>query len=88
MKRIIVILLLALGGCSDPHTRLESTEVIDGEVSAVQRGVRVTYNSTLPRIWVQSAKETIKVTLPMSYNDRWKVGDSVLLIIQTYTEVK
>jgi len=54
-------------------------------VSAIQQGHRGR-SSVLPKIWVQNDKKTIEVSIPFAYENKWKVGDSCLLIIEKYKE--
>lgn len=37
-------------------------------------------------IWVQNDKSTRAIGIPFEYENRWKVGDSCLLIILKYKE--
>ncbi len=79
----IIMFGLLFSSCGGDMQRFD-TEVIQGKVSAKERGVVGYKHSTPLRIWVQSAKETRCVILPIEYNDRWNVGDSVILIIEKY----
>jgi hypothetical protein len=63
--------------------KLTEQEIIDGKVSEIDEGY-VGRIATLPRIWVQTPKQTRCVVIPFEYKNRWKVGDSCLLIIETY----
>jgi hypothetical protein len=89
MKKISLLLLLSgiLFSCSDSNLKYVSQEVVYGKVSATESG-HIGRFSTLPIIWVQTAKQTKEVTIPFEYDGKWKVGDSCLLIIQKYKEVK
>jgi hypothetical protein len=85
MNKILIIIITALFiSCNEKYTYI-GQEIIDGKVSAIELGHpgRVT---TLPKIYVQDNKKTVSVNIPFSYEDRWKVGDSCLLIIEKYKE--
>lgn len=86
MKILYIILLsLLLISCTDTKYTYIGQEIIDGKVSAVKAGRtgRFGYN---PKIWVQNATNTQEVEIPFEYKNRWKVGDSCLLIIEKYKE--
>jgi hypothetical protein len=74
--------------CSTPKYELIETEIIDGKVSAIKPGDDGRYgvSPTLPKIWVQNATNTVQVSVPFEYEDRWQVGDDCLLIIEKYKE--
>lgn len=84
---IIIISLLTLS-CTQPKYKQIGQEIIDGKVSAIQNGVIGSRNSTHPKIWVQTTTTTKEVEIPFAYDGRWKVGDSCLLIIEKYKEIK
>lgn len=91
MNKIITLLFLALiTSCSDDNLIFIEQEIIDGKVSAVskgsQRGPRLP--DMLPKIWVQTPTQTREVEIPFAYENKWKVGDSCLLIIEKYKEVE
>jgi hypothetical protein len=89
MKNIhILILALLFVSCTEPKYTHIGQEIIDGRVSALKRGKGATYGSPayLPKIWVQNATETKEVQIPFEYRNKWKVGDSCLLIIEKYRE--
>lgn len=71
--------------CNQKYTHI-GQEIIDGKVSAIEPGYWSYRNSTLPKIYVQDDKKTVSVSIPFSYENRWKVGDSCLLIIEKYKE--
>ena len=88
MKNIYVLLIsLLVISCTQPKYEHIGQEIIDGKVSATAEGHsgRV---ATSPKIWVQNATETKEVEIPFKYEGRWKVGDSCLLIIEKYKEIK
>ena len=84
MNKILILTMLLLFSCGQPKYTHIGQEVIDGKVSAVQKGERGGY--TYPKIWVQNATQTVEVTIPFEFDGRWKVGDSCLLIIEKYRE--
>lgn len=88
MKNIHILLFsLLLVSCTTPKYEHIGQEIIDGKVSAIKIGARGRVAS-LPKIWVQNATETKGVEIPFAYEGRWKVGDSCLLIIEKYKEIK
>jgi hypothetical protein len=87
MKNIHVLLLITFLfiSCEQPKYTHIGEEIIDGKVSAIKNGYRGRYGR-LPKIWVQTPTTTKEVEIPFAYEDRWKVGDSCLLIIEKYKE--
>lgn len=92
MKRILVMLtLILIVGCSSNESyKLASQEIIEGVVSKTYSGMkggygRPTYN---PKVWVQTPESTTPIELPFSHGEKWKVGDSITIIIQKYTTQK
>lgn len=89
MKNIHILILMLLSiSCQEPKNTHIGQEIIDGKVSAIQKGALSPYNRVLrfPKIWVQTSTKTTEVEIPMEYNNRWKIGDSCLLIIEKYKE--
>lgn len=87
MKKLLLALLL-LSSCNDDKLKYIGQEVVDGKVSAIQTGTRMARYQRYPAIWVQTPTKTEKVIIPFEYDGRWKVGDTCLLIIEKYKEVK
>lgn len=81
-----LFLSIFLLSCSD-NLQYIGMEVIDGKISATQSGHTGRYSS-LPKIWVQSSKQTREVSIPFEYEGRWKVGDTCLLIIEKYQDLR
>ncbi len=89
MKKLILTLsVLSLFSCENSE-KLEfvNQEIVDGKVSAIMEGRSSARFSSNPKIWVQNATNTQEVEIPFEYENRWKVGDSCLLIIKRYKEV-
>ena len=86
-KNYLLITGLILLSCEQPKYEYIGQEIIDGKVSAIQNSSpgRVTIP---PKIWVQTPTTTKEVKIPFTYEGRWKVGDSCLLIIQKYEIIK
>lgn len=84
------MLLTLLLSCSDDNLIFIEQEIIDGKVSAVSKGRQggPNWSTILPKIWVQTPTQTREVEIPFAYENKWKVGDSCLLIIEKYKEVK
>jgi hypothetical protein len=88
MKKIfLTTLMLLLISCQTPKYKYIGQEVVDGKVSATAEGHsgRV---ATSPKIWIQTPTTTREVAIPFEYEGRWNVGDSCLLIIEKYEEIK
>jgi hypothetical protein len=85
MKKVFLVLVLYTIISSCTHSKYEyiGQEIIDGKVSATATGSPA-YS---PKIWVQNATKTQEVEIPFQYENRWKVGDSCLLIIEKYKEI-
>jgi hypothetical protein len=84
----LIIILLTITSCSNFKYTEISTEIIDGKVSAIETG-RNNYPISrfrLPAIYVQNSKQTVRVEIPFEYENKWKVGDSCLLIVKKYKE--
>jgi hypothetical protein len=86
MKKLLLLLIPFLLSCEGELSYI-GQEIIDGKISAVKEGHRGR-NGVLPKIWVQSPTATKEVDIPFAYEDRWKVGDTCLLIIEKYKENK
>tara|TARA_R110000868_G_scaffold14426_4_gene67185 strand:+ start:12438 stop:12719 length:282 start_codon:yes stop_codon:yes gene_type:complete len=89
MKNIhILILALLFVSCTEPKYTHIGQEIINGKVSATKKGKKGGYGhpAELPIIWVQNSTTTQEVEIPFEYENRWKVGDSCLLIIEKYKE--
>jgi hypothetical protein len=86
MKSIKFIVLFILFSCSEPKYDLIEQEIIDGKISHTEEGRPGSYGipARLPKIWVQTSKETRELQIPFAYENRWKTGDSCLLIIEKY----
>jgi hypothetical protein len=81
MKNIYILFLAILFiSCEEPKYAYIGQEIIDGKVSKIDT------NSTPYFIWVQTPTETRRIIIPCEYRNRWKVGDSCLLIIEKYKE--
>ena len=86
MKNIHILLIAILfTSCTPPKYEHIGQEIIDGKVSALSTG-HTGRHTVLPKIWVQSAKQIKEVSIPFEYENKWKVGDSCLLIIEKYKE--
>lgn len=86
MKKLLLLLIPFLFSCEGELSYI-GQEIVDGKISAINKGHHGRY-STLPEIYVQSPTATKKVRVPFVYEDRWKVGDTCLLIIEKYKENK
>lgn len=87
---ITTILISLLSSCTEPKYKHIGQEIIDGKVSAIENGIKggLYQSIILPKIYVQNATQTKEVNIPFEYEGKWKVGDSCLLIIEKYEEVK
>lgn len=90
MKKIfLTTLMLLLISCQTPKYKYIGQEVVDGKVSAIERSYRIGRGSkSNPKIWIQTPTTTREVSIPFEYEGRWKVGDSCLLIVEKYAEIK
>jgi hypothetical protein len=86
MKKLLLSLIPFLFSCEGELSYI-GQEIIDGKISAVKEGSSGRTGS-LPKIWVQTPTSTRKVDIPFEYENRWKVGDTCLLIIEKYKENK
>jgi hypothetical protein len=88
MKRLLILAFVVLSSCNDGNLEYIGQDIIDGKVSATEKGVHFSRGSgTYPMIWVQTPTETRAVEIPFQYEGKWKVGDSCLLIIEKYKEI-
>ena len=87
MKNILIILLLILSSCNDEYKHI-GQEIIDGKISFIEPGHMGMRTSVNPRVFIQTDKTTKAVSIPFEYENRWKVGDSCLLIIEKYEKIK
>lgn len=87
MKKILLALLIFCS-CSNAKYEKIGQEILDGKVSASKEGYSAPHGiSRLPKIWVQTETQTVEVNIPFELENRWKVGDNCLLIIEKYKEV-
>ena len=86
MKKLLLLLIPFILSCEGELSYI-GQEIIDGKISAVKEGSSGRTGS-LPKIWVQTPTSTKKVDIPFEYENRWKVGDTCLLIIEKYKENK
>jgi hypothetical protein len=90
MKNIfLTTLILLFISCQEPKYKYIGQEVVDGKVSATKASEQLGRGAELnPKIWIQTPTTTREVSIPFEYEGRWKVGDSCLLIVQKYAEIK
>jgi len=93
MKNLIVlIILIFIAGCSSSSCdkNLENVSVVEGVISAIDVGNKsmygVPYRPTV--LYIQTAKQTTKVEIPLESSDNWRVGDYTVLVVQKYNVVK
>ena len=87
MKTLFLISILSLCSCSDSNLELISTEVVKGKVSEVKVG----WNSLrgpgeMSKIYIQNPTYTKCVEIPVGEEQKYKVGDTAILVIQKYKE--
>lgn len=82
MKKLILLLSIALISCTESEYQKIGVEIIDGRVSSMEKENGRYHNSYY--IWVQSPKETKIIQIPEEYANRWKVGDNIVVIIEKY----
>lgn len=83
LKTLLFSLLLV--SCTKTEYTKIGQEIIDGKVSAIQEG-HIGITPVEPVIWVQTPTKTVAVEIPFEYEDKWKVGDDCLIIIEKYRE--
>lgn len=84
MKKIILISLsLFLLNCNTNNYKLEEEEFIEGKISAIEKG-RIGRFGYKPKIYIQNPTRTKRIEIPYEYEDKWKVGDTCILIIKNY----
>jgi hypothetical protein len=81
-----LIIGLLIISCTQPKYEHIGQEIIDGKASAVREGHIGRGHSQNPTLWIQNDKTTQEINIPFEYENKWKVGDSCLLIIQKYKE--
>jgi hypothetical protein len=87
MKKLLLLLFPFLLSCEGELSYI-GQEIVDGKISAVKKGVAGDFGRHRSTIWVQTPTSTRKVDIPFEYENRWKVGDTCLLIIEKYKENK
>lgn len=92
MKKLFLILLtgLFLQSCSDKPMEHIGTDFIEGTVSHIEPfkpgGYGIIGHNTI--LYVQSPTQTISIDLPLRLADRWKVGDTIIVITQKYKVIE
>ena len=82
MKKLILLLSIALTSCTESEYQKIGGEIIDGRVSATE--TQRAWKTDYCYIWVQTPKETKQIEIPEEYAKRWQVGDSITVIIEKY----
>jgi hypothetical protein len=77
----IVMLILLLNSCSFDYQVID-TKVVRGVISAKDEG-RIGRSPSLPKFYVQSAKETIVIDIPFAEENLFKVGDTICVVVKT-----
>lgn len=86
MKKLLLFVLVLIGCNNDYH--VVNTSVIKGIVSAKEEGYSSGRTITLPKIYVQNSKKTISIDIPFANKNDYKVGDSIIVIIQQIEKLK
>jgi len=79
----IAALFVLLASCGSEDLTFDSQEIIQGKISATKKGYWGE-STEYPKIWVQTPTQTKEVSIPFEYENKWKVGDTCLLIVQKY----
>ena len=89
MKYLTLTTLIFLFlSCNQEYHQL-SCDTIEGKISAIDTGWSGGRTSTPTTFYVQSTKETKKFySYKLSLIEKYKVGDSIILIIQTVEKIK
>lgn len=85
MKKLLLFVLVLIGCNNDYH--VVDISVVKGIVSAKEEGHRGRA-VTLPKIYVQNSKKTIPIDIPFANENDYKVGDSIIVIIQQIEKLK
>lgn len=89
MKKLITILLLLILSSCNLDYEIISTEVINGKISAIDSGYIGSRISRPTRYWIQTSRTTKWVDIhELKYEKIFKVGDSVILMVQKVKEIK
>lgn len=87
MKKLLIALSMLVIGCSEPDYTVVNTNVVKGIISAKDKG-HIGRISELPTIYVQNDKSTIKINIPFANENDFKVGDTIMTIIQQVEKAK
>jgi hypothetical protein len=87
MKKLIVILSVFLLFSCNSEYEVVNTKIVKGRVSAIEKGYGGK-DPSLPKIYVQDNKQTIKINIPFANEHDYKVGDSINVIIQQVEQFK
>ena len=90
MKRLLLLIFtFVIISCDNSKYKYLGQDVVDGKVSSIQPatyGYRGAYQNAI--MWVQDDRSTRKVIIPQEFENKWKVGDNCLLIIEKYAIVE
>lgn len=88
MIRFTVLLVIAmlLSACDTEYQPFE-TQVLKGIVSDKKTGRPGRFQQR-PKVYIQTSKKTVAVEIPFANEYDFKVGDSIILVVQTIVKKK
>lgn len=87
MKKLIILISAILISSCGREYKIVNTEIIKGKISAKEEGSTGRF-ATAPIIYIQDSKNTKSISIDYKSENYFKVGDSVLFILQQVEEIK
>lgn len=85
-KLIILISAILITSCEHEYTVVK-TEVIKGKISVKEYGV-LGSKSSYSTIYIQDSKSTRSIVVDWRDDNSFKIGDSVLFVLQQVEKIK
>ena len=82
MKKIIILLTIIMFSCSN-YEKIDQ-EIIVGKISAIDKSIHRYQYHRYALIYIQNDKTTKSISIPDEFENRWNVGDRIILIVEKY----
>lgn len=87
MKKLIILISAILITSCNQEYKVVKTEVVKGKISAKGYG-SLGLKSSYSRIYIQDSKSTRNIVVDWRDDNSFKIGDSVLFVLQQVEKIK